>query len=58
MRDYFNVYFDEAGVLHIAPRNTIESMALKHLEYEISEHTMAKMVVIDTEVPISLGVDK
>ena len=58
MRDYFNVYFDETGVLHISPKNTIEAMALKHLEYEIGEHTMAKMVVIETEIPIALGSDK
>lgn len=54
MHTYFSVYFDETGVLHIAPKNNIEAMALKHLEYEIGEHTMEKMVVIDTQVAIKL----
>lgn len=55
---YFNLFIDETGVFHISPRNNIEAMALKHLKYEISEHTMEKMVVIDTQVPIKLGADK
>jgi len=54
MREYFNVYFDETGVLHISPRDNIEAMALKHLAYEVGEHTMEKMVVIDTAVPLKL----
>lgn len=58
MRDNFNLYFDGTGVLHIAPKDNIEAMALKHLNYEIGEHSMEKMVVIDTEVPIKLGADK
>lgn len=58
MHNPFNVYFDEAGVLHIAPCNNIEAMALKHLEYEVGEHSMAKMIVIETEVPIKLPADK
>jgi len=55
MREYFNVFFDETGVLHISPRDNIEAMALKHLLYEIGEHTMEKMVSIDTESAIVLG---
>lgn len=55
---YFNLFIDETGVFHISPKNNIEAMALKHLKYEISEHTMEKMVVIDTQVPIRLGSEK
>jgi len=40
--------------LHISPRDNIEAMALKHLAYEVGEHTMEKMVVIDTVVPLKL----
>jgi len=54
MREYFNVFFDETGVLHISPRDNIEAMALKHLLYEVGEHTMEKMIVVDTSVPIKL----
>jgi len=54
MREYFNVYFDETGVLHISPRDNIEAMALKHLAYEVGEHTMEKMISIDTMVPMKL----
>ncbi len=55
---YFCLFIDESGVFHISPRNNIEAMALKHLKYEIGEHTMEKMVVIDTQVPIRLGSEK
>ena len=55
MREYFNVYFDETGVLHISPRDNIEAMALKHLLYEVGEHTMERMISIDTVIPMKLS---
>jgi hypothetical protein len=55
MKDYFLVYFDEEGLLHVGPKNNIESMALKHLQHQVDEKGMDKVIVIDTEVAISLG---
>lgn len=54
-RVYFKVYFDEAGALVISPRDTVERMALKHLQYEVKEHGLERMIVIDTDLPIRLG---
>ena len=51
---YFTVYFDPRGVLHIAPRNPLERMALKHFEYEVGEHGLEKMISIDTELATAL----
>jgi len=57
-RIYFNMYFDEKGVFHVSPKDGVERMVLKQLLYEIGEHSMEKMVVFHTEVPIALGSDK
>ena len=54
-RVYFLVYFDEKGVLHIAPRDGGERMALKHFEYEVGEHGLEKMVSIDTDMAVRLS---
>jgi len=54
-RVYFNTYIDETGVFHVSPRDGMERLVIKQLLYEIGEHTMEKMVVFDTEVPIKLG---
>jgi len=46
------LYAREDGLLE--PR---AEKAIKHLLYEIGEHTMEKMVVFDTDIPIALGSD-
>jgi len=56
-RVYFTTWFDKSGVFHVSPKDGVELMAIKHLLYEIGEHTMEKMVVFDTDVPIALGSD-
>lgn len=55
MNQYFNVYFDSAGKLRVAPRNNVEAMALKHLKHQMTESPDEELIVIDTEPAIPLG---
>lgn len=53
----FNVHLDGDGILHVSPKDNVEGMALKHVEYLAAKHGLEKVVIIHTDVPIKLGAE-
>lgn len=48
------IYFDDNDVLHVAPSDTVEAMALKYWAKEYAAHG-AKMLEVETDVPLKMG---
>ena len=53
---HIRMFFDNNDVLHLTPKDDIGMMVLKYYKSELLEHGI-KMLEIETEVPLMLGVD-